>query len=147
MLRCGRNSITNLTKKKIKPSNLGGPGIKNPYKFEVEDTVKLSFIKETFAKEYDSKWSDEYFIITSRSIGENIPQYRIKDWNNEPIDGRFYEQELQKVDIPKGDNAMYKIEKVLKRRTRKGVNEVFVHWEGWPKQFRSWIPASEIENI
>ena len=133
--------------KKLKTSKNGGPRIKNPYKFKLGDEVKLSFIKETFAKEYDSKWTDEYFIITSRSIGENIPQYRLKDWNNKSIEGRFYEQELQKVDIPSGDDAVYKIEIFLKRRTRKGVKEVFVHWAGWHKQFRSWIPASEVENI
>ena len=135
------------SEKRTNISKFDGPRRKNPYKFKVGDKVKLSFIKEAFAKEYDSKWTDEYFVITSRSIGENIPQYRIKDWENDIIDGRFYEQELQKIDLPEEDNTVYKIEKILKRRTRKGVKEVFVHWEGWHKRFRSLIPASEVENI
>ena len=133
--------------KKTKILKIGGPRRKNPYKFKVGDKVKLSFIEETFAKEYDSKWTDEHFIVTSRNIGEQIPQYGIKDWDNNSIDGRFYEQELQKVVLPEEHNTVYEIEKILKRRSRRGVREVFVHWKGWHKRFCSWIPASEVENI
>jgi hypothetical protein len=133
-------------KKTIIPK-VGGPKRINPYKFKEGDKVKLSFLKVPFVKDYDSKWTDEYFLITGRNNEQNVVQYTIKDCHNNPIKGRFYEQELQRVEIPDGANTVYNIESILKRRTRNGKKEVFVHWEGWDKRYRSWIPASEVKDI
>ena len=44
--------------------------------------------------------------------------YRLKDTLNEDIEGLFYEIELQKIE--KDDNALVRVEKVLKRRKRRG---------------------------
>ena len=104
-------------------------------------------MKETFAKEYDFKWTEEHFFISGRTNEGHIPQYSIKDWNNTPVTGRFHDEELQKIELPDGDKSKYKIEKILKRRTRKRMKEVYVHWEGWAKRFHSWIPASEVDDI
>ena len=54
---------------------------KNPYKYKVGDIVKLSHFKGAFTKEYDEKWTNENFIITSRSTREGLPQYTIKSWD------------------------------------------------------------------
>ena len=119
----------------------------NPYKFGIGDMVKLAHMKETFAKDNDFKWTEEHFFISGRTNEGHIPQYPIKDWNNTPVTGRFYGEELQKIELPDCDKSKYKIEKILKRRTRKGIKEVYVHWEGWAKRFRDWIPASEVDDI
>ena len=66
------------------------------FKFEVNDAVRLSIPKGTFDKGYVQKWTDEMFIIYER-IPRSPAIYKIKDRLNEPIDGFFYEYELQKV--------------------------------------------------
>ena len=40
---------------------------------------------------------------------------------------------------------MYRIEKVLRRRTRGGTKEIYVKWRGYPKEFNSWIKESDLQ--
>lgn len=56
-----------------------------------------------------------------------VATYKIKEWDGEPIEGTFYKQDVQKVDVP--DDALFRVEKVLQRRCQ----EVKVCWKGWPK--------------
>ena len=46
-----------------------------------------------------------------------------------------------------GDEVVYKIEKIIKKRKRKNQSEVLVKWKGWPEKFNSWIPEDQMENI
>jgi hypothetical protein len=55
--------------------------------------------------------------------------------NGEALSGKFYEAELQKV--TKTDD-IFKVERVLKTRKRKGKVEYFVKWLGYPEKFNSW---------
>ena len=68
--------------------------------------------------------------------------YKIKDTRDEEIQGTFYEEELQKT-----KQEIHRIEKVLRRRTRKdnGVREVFVKWKGYDDTFNQWIPETDIQ--
>ena len=100
-----------------------------------------------FDKEYTAKWSGEIFTIINRKLNQNIPMYELKDYNNEVIQGFFYEPELQLAYI--GTDILYKIEEILKKRKKKkgGQVEVLVKWKGWPPKFNSWIPEEDVENI
>lgn len=117
----------------------------NQFKFLVDDVVRISSIKRTFEKEYDVRWSTEQFIIASRHVKENIAKYVLKDFNNEIITGEFYEQELQRIYVD--DKTMYKIEYVVKKRSRNGKKEVLVKWMGYNSSFNSWIPEENIVNF
>jgi hypothetical protein len=113
------------------------------FKFKVNDVVRISQPKTTFDKGYLQKWTDETFIIYER-IPRSPAIYKIKDLNDEAIDGFFYEYELQKVEkVPQ----VFKIEKILKTRTRKGVKESFIKWRGHPDSFNSWVRSEEIINL
>ena len=70
--------------------------------------------------------------------------YKIKDLADDPVEGTFYESELQKV-LKSGD-ILYRVEKVLRKRKRGKTKEVYVKWDGWLRKFNSWIPASSHEN-
>ena len=70
--------------------------------------------------------------------------YKIKDLADDPVEGTFYESELQKV-IKSGD-ILYRVEKVLRKRKRGKTKEVYVKWDGWLRKFNSWIPESSLEN-
>ena len=113
------------------------------YKFKIGDKVRLSKLRRIFKKGYLPKWTDEYFAVIDQ-IATNPPVYKIIDLNGEILDGAFYKQELQKIEI--SENEEYKID-ILKRRVRKGKKQYFVHYRGWPDSFDEWINASQLSNL
>ena len=54
--------------------------------------------------------------------------YELKDYQNKPIKGSFYKEELLK------NPDVYLIEKILKRRG----NQIYVKWLGFDKKHNSW---------
>jgi len=109
-------------------------------KFKVGDSVRISKYKHIFEKGYLPNFTTEIFTVTQH-IPRKPPVYRIADKNNDLVEGVFYEPELVKV-VESDD--IYRIEEILQRHTRKGIKEVFVKWEGYPKQFNQWIKESDI---
>jgi hypothetical protein len=115
------------------------------YAFEVGDAVRLSHVRHVFKREYSEHWTREVFFITDRMMKQNIPCYKVKDIDNEPVSGIFYQNELQKTDYQ--EDTIYKIENIVSRRTRRGRREVLVKWLGWDKKHNTWISEREVQNI
>ena len=115
------------------------------FKYKVSDRVKISYLKNSLDREYAEKWSGEIFTIIDRKLNQDIPMYQLKDYQNEVITSYFYEPELQVAFLD--ENMVYKIEKILKKRKRKGISEVLVKWKGWPSKFNSWIPETAMEDL
>jgi hypothetical protein len=110
------------------------------YVFNVGDKVRISHTAKTFKKAYLSGWSEEVFVISSRF--PTVPEtYSITDVGGEEVRGKFYRQELQKVQ--KDDYGLFKVDKVLKTRKRLGQLEYFVSWLGYPSKFNSWVEHLE----
>ena len=109
-------------------------------KFHVGDRVRISKKKGTFEKGFTSNWSEEIFII-DKVKDTKPPTYTIQDLRGEPIHGTFYEAELQLT-----KQEVYRVEKVLRKRRKNGVNEAYVKWKGYGSEFNSWIPASNLEK-
>ena len=122
-----------------------GQSSRHQYKFKLRDKVKISYIKKTFDREYSEKWSGEIFTVVDRKRNQNVPIYKLKDYNNDVIESLFYEPELQLAYMD--SNVVYKIERILKKRKRHGVPEVLVKWKGWPVKLNSWIPESDLQDI
>ena len=110
---------------------------KKPYTIRVGDSVRVSYLSNAFTRAFDQQFSREVFTVVSRYRKTGIPLYKIEDMNAQPIEGTFYASELQKVTIDKEN--MWKIEKVIKSRKRKGVKEYYVKWLGFPDSFNSWV--------
>ena len=110
------------------------------FKFNVGDQVRIGKSKMIFTKGYLPNWTEEIFTITDR-IPRKPPVYRLKDFNGDLIAGTFYEYELQKITK---DDDVYRVEKILKKRTRKGRREFLVKWKGYPSQFNSWVSVNDI---
>ena len=98
------------------------------------DKVRISKLRIVFEKGYSPSWSEEIFTIVAR-IPTDPVTYELSDLSGETLKGKFYEPELQR--IVKEDDV-YKIEKVLKSRKRRGKVEYFVKWKGYGDSFNSW---------
>lgn len=117
-----------------------GPKKKVHFKFKLGTVVRMSILRSPFQREYNTRWTTELFKISDRFVRQNQPIYKLVDWNNDPVQGTFYERELQASKEP----FIYKIEKVLKYKGRGKARKALVAWKGWPKKFNSWIPSTDI---
>ena len=113
-------------------------------KFHVGDTVCVIEYKNVFAKGYKANFLEEIYEITKVVRGDpNV--YELKDpEDNEPIFGKFYEEELSAVSKRTGPKDEYKVEKILKKKG----NMALVKWKGYDNKeagSRSWIPVKDID--
>lgn len=66
------------------------------FHFKVGDRVRMSKEKKHFEKGYLPNYTKEIFVVTDR-IPRLPPVYKLKDANNESIEGVFYASELSKA--------------------------------------------------
>ena len=112
------------------------------FKFRVGNHVRLRLRKRLFKQGYKMNWTEEIFQITQQLSGTSVV-YTVQDLLERPIEGTFYEEELQKVKRP----DIFRIEKVLKKHTKNKKMEYLVRWSGYRPDFDSWIQSSDIEPI
>ena len=67
-------------------------------RFKLGDRVRISKVKNIFAKGYTPNWSTEIFVVNK--INGTVPYtYNLKDLDDEEIIGSFYDRELQKTKL------------------------------------------------
>lgn len=115
------------------------------YRYKINDLVRLSHLKHIFRRGYNQQFTGEIFKVSKRFHLQGIPMYKVRDFNEELIEGDFYENDLQKVD--KSEDSLWLIEKVIKKRVRKGQKELFIKFESWPEKFNQWVKESDIVNL
>ena len=106
------------------------------WKYAVDDRVRIAMQRQPFRKGYLGQWSEEIFEIAAR-LPTSPVTYELRDLAGEPIKGRFYEPEIQKV--LKSDVERYDIERIIKTRKRDGKIQYLVSWKGYPSKFDSWV--------
>lgn len=104
-------------------------------KFKVGEKVRISKYKNVFAKGYTPNWTTEIFTI-SRVVKTTPVTYKLKDYQDRPISGGFYEQELLAVKHP----DIYLVEKILKKKSKK----LYVKWLGFDNSHNTWIDESDL---
>lgn len=115
------------------------------YRYKVNDLVRLSHLKHIFRRGYNQQFTGEVFKIAKRFHLQGIPMYKVKDFNNELIEGDFYENDLQIV--KKDADSLWIVEKVIKKRKRGRKTELFVKFESWPEKFNQWVKESDIVDL
>ena len=109
-----------------------------PPKFSIGDSVRVSKHKTVFAKGYTPNWSTEIFKILKVQPTRPVT-YLLEDYEEKPISGCFYEEELQKAAYP----DVFLVEKILRRKTMSdGARQMFVKWLGFDDSHNSWINIS-----
>ncbi len=112
------------------------------FKFQLGDVVRISKLLGRFEKSALPQWSREHFTITRRRATKPVT-YGISDDKGNRLKGSFYDDELQKIRVPK--DTYYKIE-ILRQRRRLGKKEYFVRYVGWPDNFSEWIRESQLQK-
>ena len=69
-----------------------------------------------------------------------VSTYKINDWDGTPIEGTFYAEDLQKVNVT--DDDLFRVEKILQRKGDK----VLVRWKGWPGKYDSGIEKRALKS-
>ena len=115
--------------------------IPTKFSFKIGDKVRISHLRRAFQREYDERWTMEYFIVSERGIKQGIPFYRLQDLEGDDIKGKFYANEISKILIDK--TTSFRIEKIMQRTK----NKVLVKWMGWPAKFNSWIPLKDLKKF
>ena len=95
-----------------------------PYKVKIGDHVRISYKKRAFERVYDSKFSGEVFVVAKRYRRQGRPVYRLKDLQDELLEGAFNNNEIQRVKIK--SNPKYTIEKILKNHTSQNLRYYYV---------------------
>ena len=122
--------------------NLYGDMVKSSskLKFKIGDRVRISKKKrKTFDKGYTPNWTEEIFVIDKIQYTTPIT-YKLKDLNDEEIQGFFYEPELLRA-----KQEVFRIDKVIRRDHKK--EQALVKWKGYSDDFNSWIPIKDIEYV
>jgi hypothetical protein len=108
--------------------------LKKP-KFKLGDYVRISKFKKTFEKSTTRNWSTEIFKIVK--INKKYPYtYLLEDYQNQPILGQFYEQELLLTKHP----DIYLVDKILKKKKDKS----YVSWLGFDSSHNSWVNNKDL---
>ena len=104
-------------------------------KFKIGDQVRIAKQKGKFSRGFQEQSTQEIFKIYAINTKMKIPMYYLEDYDgSEKIKGGFYDFELTKV-----ISDVFRIEKVLKKRKRNSIKEIFVKWKGFSDKYNSWI--------
>ena len=77
----------------------------------MNQTVRISRKQGVFEKAYYAGQSEEFFRISKVLKHRRPPVYELKDFNDESVDGFFYEEELNP--IIKNKDSEYIVDRIL----------------------------------
>ncbi|CAG2242138.1 unnamed protein product [Mytilus edulis] len=135
-------------KRKGKTSNVIKKGKKafrkSLYKYRKGQLVRISNQRRPFQRVYNEQWSYEVFKIYARFQMQGLQMYKLADLLEQRILGNFYFSKVQPVN--KSEDALWEIEKIIKKRKRNKQVQYFVKWLGYSERFNSWVAESDVKN-
>ena len=117
-----------------------------PYRYELNDSVRVSYSRQNFFKNYEEQNSTMIYFVSSRYSRSNVHRYSLKDQRNDPLRGSFTEPQLQLTqDI--GDHTVYRIEEVVHYKRINGQLYGYIKWQNYSSKFNSYVPAADIVSL
>ena len=115
-------------------------------KFSVGQTVRVSFKRGPFSRGYGQSHSSTRYLIASVDTRFCVPTYKLKNQPNskdsgEPVVGTFHQNQLTLVDIPEYRGS------IVGHRTRKGVKQALMRFEGYSQEYDQWLPVESIKDV
>ena len=107
--------------------------------------MRISKEEAKFAKSSEENFSTDVFRIVKVFPRTPRPVYDLEDLNKQAIQGHFYQEELTPVSVSK--DTVFKIDKIIDTRMRRGIKEHKVRWLGYGPEFDSWVKASDIVKL
>ncbi|XP_043468124.1 uncharacterized protein LOC122502243 [Leptopilina heterotoma] len=104
-------------------------------KYKIGDKVRGSKYKNVFEKGYTPNWTTKIFTV-DQVVSTQPVTYKLKDYQDQPISGGFYEEELLKVKY----SDIYLVEKILRTRG----NKVLVKWLGFDNSHNTWEDKANV---
>ena len=95
------------------------------HKFKQGQQVRVRINKKPFEKGYTPNWSNTVYEVTFRHHRNGLPIYEISDLTGQPVDGKFYEPQLQGVKV----DTKKKILGYTDTRGRGPNKEYYVQWQ------------------
>ena len=112
-------------------------------KLRMGDTVQVCKYRNIFGRGFEPNFSEEIFEVNKVYQGNPV-MYEIQDHTDEKILGRFYEGELSVI---KKKDDVFRIEKLLRRKTVRGKKMALVRWKGYGPESDSWVMADTIQKV
>ena len=109
----------------------------------IGDTVRISKVKSVFDKGYLPNWTEEIFTVADVNHKYHPLTYKLKDANENVIEGSFYHYEIQPV-IPPEE---YLVEKVIRKEKRGREIWCLVKWYGYPNTMNSWVRQRDMRHV
>ena len=116
-----------------------------PYKYDINDPVRVNYARVPFQKNYLEQNSTAVYYVTSRYSRSHINRYKLKDQNGDPVPGSFTENQLTLTHVDR--QTQYRIERVIKYRMINGIRHALIKWLNYPSKFNSYIVASDIVDL
>lgn len=111
--------------------------------YQVGDTVRIKTEPKKItssSRAYAEQFHGEYFRVVRINRTLAVPLYYLRSLDTwDTVDGGFYAEELQRQ---RGD--AFKIEDVLRERTRRGRRELLVKWKYFGPAHNSWVAATDV---
>lgn len=105
-------------------------------KYSVGDTVKITLGRyNPLLKRSGRRFTIEDFTVAQVLNRRGVHCYRLKDARDEQLIGVFYEEEMQAT---RNEEQIYRVERILRRRTFKGRRQVLIRWYGYGSEHDSW---------
>ncbi len=116
------------------------------YKFQINDSVRISKVRQAFTKDFEEQNSAAVYFITFRyRSGSNVIRYHLKDERNKALPGSFTENQLQRTHVD--EDTQYRIERIDHYATIRGQLHAWVRWQGMPAHFDCYVLARNIVNL
>jgi hypothetical protein len=118
---------------------------KGMYKFKINDRVRITYTKHVFSTRIRTKMDGRDLCCVSAISKSRDTSVQI---------GRFcrrtHNRQVLRTGITEGrqkEDEIWKVNKIIKTRTKKGVEDVLISWHQWRAKFNFWIKKSELSEI